>query len=1225
MKRKAAKRSFAIILSALLTLLLFPLTLYAEADMFEGTKSELPVSQVGAPHLDISPDVTASNRIIVRYKDNANRSEIRSATEAERFEPLSRLNMEVLDLAPGADAGSVVARLNANPDVLYAEPDIKIRKHATKPKDASRDSTSIDEGQAAKSAVSTVTPFYPSDPLFPSQWGLHNEGQSIEGSYGSYDVDIDAPEAWGYTKGKQETIVAILDTGVDVNHPDLADNVWRNPDEIPSNGIDDDANGFIDDYYGWNFYQMNNEPYSIYDDDFYGTQIAGILAAKDNGLGITGVAPGIRFMPLKIMGYDGGYVSDALNAIDYAERMGVKIVNISWSTETFSHALKDAIDASDMLFIASAGDDYVNINKDIFPEYPAAYDSDNVLSVAGIDMHGGFRNAYGIKSVDLAAPSDKIITTLPTRDPGIGAEIDNGTYKAIYNELGFEGMWTGDPSVIGSRQDGFNRALNYLGKQDGSSSSILLVSDEELPEQSDLSVLRKYKALLDATDARYDVVKVAPGANGPSLEELKPYDIVIWFTGYGTGSSPDGLPTTLLRNADQTNLTAYLNGGGRLMLTGDGALTNIETSDFVSNVLHLDFVRYDFFRGSGDYSRWRAADGQAGTIYEGGHYDISARVYADYKSNDDSVTHINLKASMDDYDYDNGAYMAPAFVSGVAALVLGQDPTLDAKSVKERVIVAGKHLESLWNPESQDYMNNGRIVDAVRAVSDDDVPGKLLKPLQTDSLDQASGDMQDIYYVHLNAGDTLNLSLTSDAASFALALYNSDLKSVLDWDAQEKVVGYAMMNGAPATISYQADRTGYYYVGVFFTGSSGDYTLGMNTDSVSTKGNYEDTDLAIKFDGPWSEKAAAGYSGGTIKTIDATGSAKFAFTGSMIELTALKNDSMGIADIYVDGVKAASPSLYSKTTQAKQSVFKQSLRYGYHTVEVAWTGKADPAAKRTVHAINVDALVVGDSDAFASVMEESDAAFTFNGAWSLQSNANYSGSHAQVTNSSGAYAEVSFTGTNAILVAATTPKSGKVTVMVDDDPGTVKTIDLYSEVSRYQVSVFDTGELSYGPHTLRIVNEHAKNEKSGGYETTVDAVVVEKPAGENLSVYQDMNPFVKYAGVWTLHLSSKNSGGSAKYTDGIGNSAKLSFQGTKVTLLSQTGANRGMIDIYIDGEKANEHPVDLYSAQFKSKVPVFESAVLPYGSHEVRVVNTGEKNQQSSGHVIAIDAFYVIK
>ncbi|NBD22946.1 S8 family serine peptidase [Paenibacillus glycinis] len=1188
----------------------------------------------------------------MKYKDGANAAGIHADNGISASWSLARSNTEIMEVAAGTDAAGVIAKLKQDPSVLYAEPDIKIKQHKPlKPKDGSSPSggpagapvtgangnqkqgASVAPQSEAATEAGMAAAAVPNDPQFMNQWGLHYEGQGIDGEtgspiFGTWDVDIDAPEAWNVTKGTPDTVVAVLDTGVDIEHPDLQDSIWTNAGEIPGNGIDDDHNGFVDDVHGWNFYGGDNSPYSVYDDDFYGTQIAGILAAaNDNGIGISGVAPGVKIMPMKVLGPEGGYVSDALMAIDYAERMGAKIANVSWSLEGYSQALKDAIDASSMLFVASAGDDEVNINKDNYPEYPAAYDSDNILSVAGIDMDGKMYGVYGRSSVDIAAPNMKVLTTVPTRDPGVGAEIDNGTYKVIYNELGYEGLFTSsedpsDPSsVIINRQEGFDKALAYLDKP-GGDAKILLVSDEE-----QTYALPLYQDLLQSAGRSYDIVNVQAGEDGPALEKLSQYDIVIWFTGQAVGSVVNGQLTTVLRGADQSNLTAYLNGGGHLLLAGPGALTNMERSEFVTNMLHLDFIRYDFNRGAIDYSTWRSADGQPGTIYENQSYQISSIFYSDYKSNDESVARMNLSVPMDDYNYEFGTYLASPFASGAAALVMSQDPTLDAEAVKERVILAGKHLESLLDYDSPVYNDNGRMVDAFRAVSDDDAPGKPLQALQTDSLD-IMGDHQDVYYVHLNAGDKVNLSLTGDPdTKFVMMLYNPHLNSLNDWDASDKLLATSREDGAPAAISYQAEETGYYYVSVIVTGASGAYTLSKNLESSNPTGTYEDMDAAVGFSGSWTEQADAGYSGGTIKTIDAAGSAKFSFTGSLIELTALKDDTMGIADVYVDGVKVASPSLYSKTPQAKQSIFKQSLKFGYHTIEVAWTGKADPAVKRTVHAINVDSFIVGDGGgAFASIAEESDAAFNFVGMWAWQSNANYSGGHAEVTESAGAYAEFTFTGTNAVLKAATTPSSGKVTVMVDDQPETAKTIDLYSATAQYQVPVFDTGALSYGPHLIRIVNVHAKNEKSSGYGTNVDAVVVTKPSGDDsLKIYQDMNPFVHYTGIWSMHLSTKNAGGSAKYSDAAGNSATLSFLGTKVSLLAQTGANRGMVDVYVDGVKVNADPVDMYSPQFKYKVPVFVSDVLPYGSHDVKIVNAGEKNALSTGYTISIDAFYVVK
>ena len=134
----------------------------------------------------------------------------------------------------------------------------------------------------------------PDDPFFSQLWGLHNEGQTG----GAAGADIDALEAWALTAGSPNVIVAILDTGVDTNHEDLADNLWTNPSEIPGNGIDDDNNGYVDDTIGWDFYNNDNDPF---DDGGHGTHLAGIIGAVgNNGIGITGVNHAVRIMPLKI-------------------------------------------------------------------------------------------------------------------------------------------------------------------------------------------------------------------------------------------------------------------------------------------------------------------------------------------------------------------------------------------------------------------------------------------------------------------------------------------------------------------------------------------------------------------------------------------------------------------------------------------------------------------------------------------------------------------------------------------------------------------------------------------------------------------------------------------------------------------------------------------------------------------------------------------------------------
>ncbi len=256
------------------------------------------------------------------------------------------------------------------------------------------------------------------DPDYSKLYGLNNTGQTG----GTSDADIDAPEAWDITTGSASTIVAVTDTGVDINHPDLKNNIWVNSGETAGNKIDDDKNGYVDDVNGYDFYNNDATVYDPGDGDKHGTHVAGTIAAEgNNGIGVSGVNWKAKIMPLKFLGPDGGYTSDAVEALNYAVAKGAKISNNSWGGGGYSQTLLDAInkaDTSGHLFVAAAGNggsDGVGDNNDSTPHYPSSYDSSNIVSVAATDRKdapAGFSN-YGSTSVDLAAPGVGILSTLP--------------------------------------------------------------------------------------------------------------------------------------------------------------------------------------------------------------------------------------------------------------------------------------------------------------------------------------------------------------------------------------------------------------------------------------------------------------------------------------------------------------------------------------------------------------------------------------------------------------------------------------------------------------------------------------------------------------------------------------------------------------------------------------------------------------------------------------------
>ncbi len=201
----------------------------------------------------------APGRILVKVKDSAPADTIASINRkngARVKEKIPHSRVSVVDLPENLSVAEAVRVYETSAAVEYAEPDYALH---------------------AAAGVPT-----PNDPSFPMMYDMNNRGQYG----GTFDADVDAPEAWNITTGSSETVVAVIDTGMDLRHPDLNDNVWTNPDEIPDNGEDDDTNGYIDDVHGWDFF---NDDASVFDPeqgDAHGTHVAGTIAAEgNNGLG----------------------------------------------------------------------------------------------------------------------------------------------------------------------------------------------------------------------------------------------------------------------------------------------------------------------------------------------------------------------------------------------------------------------------------------------------------------------------------------------------------------------------------------------------------------------------------------------------------------------------------------------------------------------------------------------------------------------------------------------------------------------------------------------------------------------------------------------------------------------------------------------------------------------------------------------------------------------------
>ena len=574
--------------------------------------------------------------VLVRFKKGTTRAKIRalhSNLRAREFKRIERIRVRRIKFPLDISVKDAVAHYKLDPNVEYAEPNYILHFTAM-----------------------------PDDPNIGELWGLHNTGQPVNEEAGTPDADIDAPEAWNITTGSVNVIIAVIDSGVAYPHPEINPNIWMNSAESNgTDGVDDDNNGYVDDFYGWDFWNNDN---SLEDYNSHGTHVSGTIAARgNNDAGITGVNWVARIMALRIGGVV-GTIGEATEAIEYAVANGADIINASWSGPNFSQILYDAISYANengVLFVAAAGNggsDGIGDNNDQTPRYPSSYDLPNIIAVAATDQNDNltsFSN-FGVASVDVAAPGSNIYSTIPEFTPGARV--------VLYTE-------DFDPPPSGWVGGGTNFSWSFVpGTGDGGSNSL----------------------------------EDSPGGN-----YLNNTSSLVGFAGSGSPFSPvkDNYYTLSFRiNAQLENAADYL------FLAGSEDGTNWFLPD--AALFFLGNLRTGSTNGFIDdsFDLTALADVLSG-FYFGFFLESDSTVTRDGVYIDNLELYREpITVSNYDYGYYSGTSMASPHVAGVAGLVKAQNPNYTHLQIRDAIFNTVDSLSSL----SGRLSTEGRI-NAFKAVT----------------------------------------------------------------------------------------------------------------------------------------------------------------------------------------------------------------------------------------------------------------------------------------------------------------------------------------------------------------------------------------------------------------------------------------------------------------------------------------------------------------------------
>jgi len=477
------------------------------------------------------------------------------------------------------------------------------------------------------------------------------------------------------------------------------------------------------------------------------------------------------------------------------------------------------------------------------------------------------------------------------------------------------------------------------------------------------------------------------------------------------------------------------------------------------------------------------------------------------------------------------------------------------------------------------------------------------------------------------SGTRLRL-VTTTSSGAGIASVSMDGTGTTDVDLYSPKVGYQQNVWDSGLLA-----TGEHTVTVSWTGRKNPASAGtvIGIDALDVAGHllpvtmeaplasFEQDDSRIAYSGPWSTSNNGFHSGGSyLFSKSATGSANIKFNGERLVLSGATNNSFGIASLALDGKPAEDVDFYSPAVAYKQNVWDSGkLASGEHTLTLTWTGRKNPSSSGT--AINIDSLSIGGTlqqavpSEILTPYEQSERQIVYEGTWGTSTNGFMSGGNYRYSNAASSTVTMSFVGTKLEWVTARSNSFGNALVSVDG--GAPVVVDLYAPTIQYQQTVFTTGTLADGRHTVSITCAGSRNASSTGNNVGIDKINV---VGTIAAVRSEQtHPRIAYDGTWSTSNNGNMSGGSYAFS-GASGSANVAFNGTSIAWVTAKNNSFGKANVLIDGDQVAE--VDLYSPTVQYQQTVWESPVLADGSHTLKIEWTGTKNSASSGTFVGVDA-----